>query len=85
MAELPMHYRLYGLSRTTGKIVNGSDLRVDSDEEAIRLGHQTYPDQAFEIWCRERRVFTCDPTGTAFHMDGTPGLHQPFPPSRRTA
>jgi hypothetical protein len=53
-----MHYRLYGLSGATGRIVNGTDIMVQSDEEAIRVGLETYPDGSFEIWCKARRVYT---------------------------
>ena len=53
-----MHYRLYGLDDSTGKIVNGNDLQVKTDEDAIRVGHETYPEHSFEIWCRARRVLT---------------------------
>lgn len=53
-----MHYRLYGLDDSTGKIVNGDDLQVKTDEEAIRAGHETFPEHSFEIWCRARRVMT---------------------------
>lgn len=53
-----MHYRLYGLDDVTGKIVNGDDILAKSDDEAIRVGHQTYPGRSFEIWCNARRVLT---------------------------
>jgi hypothetical protein len=56
-----MHYRLYGLDDATGKIVNGSDLQAKTDEEAIRVGSETYPAHSFEIWCSARRVHTCRP------------------------
>lgn len=53
-----MHYRLYGLHPTTGKIMRGRDIAADSDDEAIAAGHAAHPDTPFEIWCQARRVFT---------------------------
>ncbi|MDB5737988.1 MAG: hypothetical protein JWO65_1656 [Sphingomonas bacterium] len=53
-----MHYRIYGLSDVSGRIVAGGDLLVETDEEAIRLGCEMYSNAAFEIWCKDRRVFT---------------------------
>jgi hypothetical protein len=53
-----MHYRVYGLNDVSGQIVVGGDLLVETDEEAIRLSREMYSDAAFEVWCKDRRVFT---------------------------
>jgi hypothetical protein len=56
--EPPMHYRLYGLSPTTGRIVQGRDVTAGSDAEAIAAGHAAYPEAPFEVWIGQRRVFS---------------------------
>lgn len=56
-----MHYRLYHLDDTTGRIVDAADILAEDDREAIRAGHETCVDAPFEIWCRARRVFTTQP------------------------
>lgn len=56
-----MHYRLYRLNEATGAIVDAADILAESDEEAIRAGHQAHASAPFEIWCRSRLVFTVAP------------------------
>jgi hypothetical protein len=53
-----MHYRLYALNPSTGKIMLGRDITAESDADAIAAGHGAHPDTPFEIWCQQRRVFT---------------------------
>jgi hypothetical protein len=53
-----MHYRLYALSKVSGKITSGTDIDVETDAEAIRAGEAAFPGAPFEIWCKERRVYT---------------------------
>ncbi|WBO21884.1 hypothetical protein [Sphingomonas abietis] len=53
-----MHYRLYALNPNSGKIMQGSDLAAESDADAIAAGHSAHPSSPFEIWCRQRCVFT---------------------------
>lgn len=56
-----MHYRLYRLQETTRSIIDAADILAESDDEAIRAGHETYTNAPFEIWCRSRRVFSTQP------------------------
>jgi len=58
-----MHYRLYRLNETTGKIVDGADILAENDREAIQAGRDVCTDAPFEIWCKSRRVYS--PTRTA--------------------
>lgn len=53
-----MHYRLYGLNPTTGRIMQGRDIAAETDGEAIAAGHGIHAREPFEIWCRSRRVFS---------------------------
>ncbi len=53
-----MHYRLYHLDDSTGRIRDAADILAEDDREAIRAGHETCADTPFEIWCRSRRVFS---------------------------
>ncbi|MBA2936650.1 hypothetical protein HZF05_21430 [Sphingomonas sp. CGMCC 1.13654] len=53
-----MHYRLYGLNPTTGRIMQGRDIAAETDREAIAAGRGIHPHDPFEIWCRSRRVFS---------------------------
>ena len=53
-----MHYRLYALNPTTGKIMQGRDIAADSDADAIAAGRRTHPDNPFEVWCQQRLVYT---------------------------
>lgn len=59
-----MHYRLYGLSPTTGRIMQGRDIAAETDGEAIAAGRDLHPRDPFEIWCQSRRVFSSADTGT---------------------
>ena len=61
LAEPIMHYRLYHLDDSTGRIVNAADILAEDDCEAIRAGQETCADTPFEIWCRARRVFSTQP------------------------
>lgn len=60
-----MHYRLYGLSPTTGRIMQGRDIAAETDAEAIAAGRDAHPHEPFEIWCQSRRVFSSADAGTA--------------------
>jgi hypothetical protein len=53
-----MHYRLYGLSPSTGKIMQGRDIAAETDDQAIATGRDAHPHGPFEIWCQSRRVFS---------------------------
>lgn len=53
-----MHYRLYGLNPTTGRIMQGRDIAAETDAEAISAGQEAHPNDPFEIWCQSRRVFS---------------------------
>ena len=53
-----MHYRLYGLSPITGRIMQGQDITAESDGEAIATGRSIHPHGPFEVWCQSRRVFS---------------------------
>ncbi|HLZ79652.1 MAG TPA: hypothetical protein VKQ09_09950 [Sphingomonas sp.] len=53
-----MHYRLYHLDDSTGRIRDAADILAEDDREAIRAGHEACTDTPFEIWCRSRRVFS---------------------------
>ena len=53
-----MHYRLYGLSPITGRIMQGHDIAAENDGEAIAAGRSIHPDSPFEVWCQSRRVFS---------------------------
>jgi hypothetical protein len=53
-----MHYRLYGLNATTGRINQGRDITAESDAEAIAAGHRLHPRAPFELWCQSRLVFS---------------------------
>ena len=59
-----MHYRLYGLSPTTGRIMQGRDIAAESDGDAIAAARDLHPHDPFEIWCHSRRVFSSADTGT---------------------
>jgi len=59
-----VHYRLYGLSPTTGRIMQGRDIAAESDGDAIAAGRDLHPHDPFEIWCQSRRVFSSADTGT---------------------
>jgi hypothetical protein len=60
-----MHYRLYALNPTSGKIVQGRDIMAENDVDAIATGHASHPSTPFEIWCQQRRVFTSTDKGRA--------------------
>jgi hypothetical protein len=53
-----MHYRLYGLSPTTGRIIQGRDITAETDAEAIVTGHGIYAETPFELWCQSRQVYS---------------------------
>jgi hypothetical protein len=53
-----MHYRLYALHERSGKILSGSDILADTDDQAIAAGRQHHAHRPFELWCETRRVFT---------------------------
>jgi len=53
-----VHYRLYGLSPTTGRIMQGRDITAETDGEAIATARDIHPRDPFEIWCQSRRVFS---------------------------
>jgi hypothetical protein len=59
-----MHYRLYGLSPTTGRIMQGRDIAAETDAEAIAAGRDAHPRDPFEIWCQSRRVFSSADIGS---------------------
>ncbi len=47
-----MHYRLYRLNPSTGKIVSGSDLEADSDEAAAAIAREQLGSGGapYELW-----------------------------------
>jgi len=55
-----MHYRLYALHESSGKILSAQDILAEDDGEAIAAGRDALAEHPFEIWCQTRRVFTCD-------------------------
>ena len=54
-----MHYRLYMLNPSTGRIVSGSDVTAASEDDAIAQAHALLDATGapFELWRGTRCVF----------------------------